>query len=99
MRTGTAGLSGAVAEQDRMAGGKRKRVKTPPEVGDRVSVRYDKWEEGKVTRVEGGDFWVAFPHAVPVVNEEGWSGHWRVLTRQKWGHFPSPSKQEEEGVK
>eukprot|EP01043_Picozoa_sp_COSAG02_P015444 COSAG02_NODE_659_length_18772_cov_14.955015_19_plen_83_part_00 len=33
-----AGQRGAVAEQDRMAGGKRKRVETPPEVGDRVRV-------------------------------------------------------------
>ena len=47
--------------QGRMAGGKRKRDPIdPPEVGDRVSVKYGKWEDGVVTRVEGDEFWVAF---------------------------------------
>ena len=33
--------------QGRMAGGKRKRDPIdPPEVGDRVSVKYAKWEDG-----------------------------------------------------
>jgi hypothetical protein len=54
VRIGTAGRSGAVAEQDRMAGGKRKRERMPV-VGDRVRVKFrDQWEVGGAQRGAGG---------------------------------------------
>eukprot|EP01043_Picozoa_sp_COSAG02_P025565 COSAG02_NODE_1441_length_12586_cov_484.135581_7_plen_154_part_00 len=78
----------------------------PPEVGDRVRVKFrDQWEVGDVTRVEGDEFWVEYPLEDGEGMEE-WgdpvspaTNFFEVLTRQKWGHFPSPSKREEEGVK
>ena len=39
---------------------RRRRGASPPEVGDRVSVKYAVWEEGRVTRVEEDEFWVAY---------------------------------------
>ena len=49
-------------EQDSRMPRGGKRGETPPEVGDRVRVKFgDQWEEGVVTRVEGGEFWVEYP--------------------------------------
>ena len=62
---------------------KRKRV-APPEVNSRVRVKYKEWEEGRVSRVEGDNFWVSYdagewPDAVPTVDDEGWSEHWELI--------------------
>jgi hypothetical protein len=65
----------------------------------------DQWEVGGVTWVEGDEFWVEYPLEDGEGMEE-WdvpvspaTNYFEVLTRQKWGHFPTPSKREEEGVK
>ena len=85
-----------------MASVKRKRGGDPPEVGDRVRVKYKKWEEGKVTRVEGGEFWVAYDggegeFAEPVSSTRNL---WKVLVRRKWVGClgPPPNAREQKMV-